>query len=73
MKMTSEEIAAQTAAFLSSGNEVETIEPDKPDVAQARYYNTTDRIVFNKIRRDGQRVTGGKLKAMQSTRGGYML
>ena len=73
MKMTSEEIAAQTAAFLSSGNEVETIEPDKPKVAQARYYNTTDRIVFNKIRRDGQRVTGGKLKAMQSTRGGYML
>jgi hypothetical protein len=73
MKMTSEEIAAQTAAFLSSGNEVETIEPDKPKVAQARYYNTTDRIVFNRIRRDGQRVTGGKLKAMQSTRGGYML
>ena len=73
MKISSEDIAAQTAAFLSSGNEVDTIEPDSPDVAQARYYNTTDRIVFQKIRRSGQRVTGGKLKAMQSTRGGYKL
>ena len=73
MKMTSEEIAAQTAAFLSSGNEVETIEPDKPDVAQARYYNTTDRIVFNKLQRSGGRVTKSKFKAMRCARGGYLI
>jgi hypothetical protein len=72
MKLTSEEIAAQTAAFLSSGREVKSVEPDNPDVAQARYYNTTDRIVFNKIRRSG-RVTKGKFKALRSARGGHLL
>ena len=73
MKLTSEELAAQTAAFLSSGNEVKNIEPDNPDVAQARYYNTTDRIVLNKIHRSGNKVTSGKLSAMRSSRGGYRL
>ena len=73
MKISSEEIAAQTAAFLSSGNEVDNIEPDSPDVAQARYYNTTDRLVFQKIRRSGSRVTKGKFKALRSTRAGYKL
>jgi hypothetical protein len=73
MKLTSEEIAAQTAAFLSSGNEVKSIEPDAPDVAQARFYNTTDRIVFNKIRNAGKRVTAQKFRAMRSSRGGYRL
>jgi hypothetical protein len=72
MKLTSEEIAAQTAAFLSSGREVKSVEPDNPDVAQARYYNTTDRIVFNKIRRSG-RVTKSKFSALRSSRGGYRL
>ena len=73
MKISSEEIAAQTAAFLSSGKEVNTIEPDSPDVAQARYYNTTDRLVIQKIRRSGERITGGKFTALRSTRGGYKL
>ena len=72
MKMTSDQIAAQTAAFLSSGNEVKSIEPDNQDVAQARYYNTTDKLVFKKFNRQG-RVTKDKFKLMRSNGGGYML
>ena len=69
MKPTHDEIAAQMAAFLASGGEVKELDQiEDPKIAQAHYYNATDKIVARKLKRRGGKVTPHKMALMRSSR-----
>jgi hypothetical protein len=66
-KISSEELAAQTAAFLASGGEVKELDQiENPKVAQARFYNTTDKIIYSKVR--GKGTTKSKMALLRGSR-----
>lgn len=70
MKPTHDELAAQMAAFLASGGSVETVETvEDPKVAQAHYYNATDKVIARKLRRGGGGYSKHKMALMRSSRG----
>ena len=67
MAYSSDDIAAQTAAFLASGGKVEQVEAVKdPKLASAHYYNAAGKIAKGRYQRRGRRVTPSKMKLMMS-------
>lgn len=69
MKPTSEELAAQMAAFVASGGEVEQVDAiENPKIAQAHFYNATDKIISRKLRRRGT-YSKSKMALMRGSRG----
>jgi hypothetical protein len=66
-KVSSEELAAQTAAFLASGGSVEQVVAiENPKVAQAHFYNATDKIIYSKVR--GKGTTKSKMALLRGSR-----
>jgi hypothetical protein len=67
MKPTHDDIAAQTAAFLASGGNVNQVDAiEDPKVAQAHFYNATDKIIYSKVR--GRGTTKSKMALLRGSR-----
>ena len=65
MKPTSDDIAAQTAAFLASGGRVKEMEPDSPEVAQARFYNSATKVTKARYERGtGKKASAWKMRLL---------
>jgi hypothetical protein len=68
MKPTHDDIAAQTAAFLASGGKVKEMESDSPEVAQARFYNSTAKITKARYERGtGKKANAWKVRLLTSS------